>query len=94
MMTLTVWQYEAITLHQCAFTPSSSMLDAFDRVVETLVPFFLLCPVLDGCLDDMGKCWLHVFSLLFENALEHWKIILDAVIGWSLLLTYLFTLFY
>jgi hypothetical protein len=52
--------------------------------VEALAPFFLLCPVLDGCLDDMGKCWLHVFSLLF---LAHLKIILDAVIGWSLLLT-------
>jgi hypothetical protein len=84
MMTLIVWQYKAITPHQCAFTPSSSMLDAFDRVVEALAPFFLLCPVLDGCLDDMGKCWLHVFSLLF---LAHLKIILDAVIGWSLLLT-------
>jgi hypothetical protein len=35
----------------------------------------------------MGKCWFHIFSLLFENAPEHWKIILDAVIGWSLLLT-------
>jgi hypothetical protein len=45
---LTVWQYKPITPHQCAFTPSSSMLVAFDRDVEALVPFFHLCPVLDG----------------------------------------------
>jgi hypothetical protein len=65
------------------FIPSSSMLDAFDRVVKPLVPFFHLCPVIDGCLDDMGKYWFHIFSLLFENMPEHWKIILDAVIAAS-----------
>jgi hypothetical protein len=65
-----------------------AMLDAFDRDVEALVVlFFHFCPVLDDCLDAMGKCWFHIFSLLFENARVHWKIILDSVIGWSLLLT-------
>ena len=64
-----------------------AMLDVFDRDVEALVSVFCLFPVLDDRLNDMGKCWFHIFSLLFENAPVHWKIILDSVIGWSLLLT-------
>jgi hypothetical protein len=55
------------------------MLDAFDCDVEALVLFFHLCPVLDDGLDNMGN--------LFENVHVHWKIILDSIIGWSLLLT-------
>jgi hypothetical protein len=45
-----------------------AMLDAFDCDVEALVTFFHLCPVIDSCLDHiMGKCWFHIFSLLFEK---------------------------
>jgi hypothetical protein len=58
-----------------------AMLDAFDRDVEALVLFFHLYPVLDNCFDDMGKCRFHIFSLLFQNARVHWKILLDSVIG-------------
>jgi hypothetical protein len=59
-----------------------AMLDAFDRNVEALVLFFHLCPVLDNYLDDIGKCWFHILSVLFEYfAHMHWKIILDSAIG-------------
>ena len=64
-----------------------AMLDAFDHDAEALVLLFQLSPVLDNCLHGNRKCWFHIFSLLFENARVHWKIILVSVIGWSLLLT-------